>query len=132
MSLISLGQIAGDGCVILLDKQKLAAIKGNNIVLNGQQNFKDSLWDIPVFKEMFRLQTITFQKFMHRCIYPSRSPQICSLTSLFHQQNETKLPLQHSDPFQHLDNFINNQIKEDKRHNPIQRFKVTGKTLILF
>ena len=34
-SLISLGQIADDGCTIILDKKKLIAVKDQDIVLTG-------------------------------------------------------------------------------------------------
>ena len=49
-SLISLGQIADDGCTILLNKKKLFAIKDKDIVMQGTRNLDDGLWDIPVYK----------------------------------------------------------------------------------
>ena len=56
-SLVSLGQICDDACTIILDKNKLIAIKDNNIqckynkngiILEGRRNVIDGLWDIPV------------------------------------------------------------------------------------
>ena len=47
-SLISLGQLCDDDCVVLLNKKQLLAIKDKNIVLQGIRNPIDRLWDIPV------------------------------------------------------------------------------------
>ncbi len=63
--LISLGQIVNDYCSIILDRRKLVAIKNNDIVLRGVQNFNDGLWDIPVHKNIFHLSITLFLTFMH-------------------------------------------------------------------
>ena len=47
-SLISLGQLADDGCVIMLDKAKLRVFKNYTLLLTGTQNLRDGLWDIPL------------------------------------------------------------------------------------
>ena len=49
-SLISMGQLCDDDCLVVLSKKKLAAIKDNKIVLEGTRNKKDGLWDIPIYK----------------------------------------------------------------------------------
>lgn len=49
-SLISIGQLCDDGCSILLDKNKLWAIKNNIKILEDTRNQKDGLWDIPIGK----------------------------------------------------------------------------------
>ena len=49
-SLISMGQLCDDDCLVVLSKKKLAAIKDNKIVLKGTRNKKDGLWDIPIYK----------------------------------------------------------------------------------
>ena len=52
-SLISLGQLCDDDCVILLNKKKLYAIKEKVIVLEGNRNYIDGLWYIPIQKKIF-------------------------------------------------------------------------------
>lgn len=56
-SLISLGQICNDKCTIILDKDKLVALKNNrvlhhyenkDVILRGHRNLQDGLWDIPI------------------------------------------------------------------------------------
>lgn len=56
-SLISLGQLCDDGCLVLLHKQKLLAAKNGNIVLTGDRNHIDKLWDIPVEQKSTPKQT---------------------------------------------------------------------------
>ena len=47
-SLISLGQLCDDDCLVLLHKKKLIAAKDGKIVLTGDRNQYDKLWDIPL------------------------------------------------------------------------------------
>ena len=54
-SLISLGQLCDDDCTVILDKNKMLAIKKNEIILRGRRNYLDGLWDIPIEKS--RLQS---------------------------------------------------------------------------
>jgi len=58
-TLISLGQICDDNCSVLLNKNKLYAVKDdditynfdrNNFILEGSRNPNDGLWDIPLHK----------------------------------------------------------------------------------
>ena len=72
-SLISLGQICGDGCAILLDKQRLTAFKDNQIVLQGIRNPHDKLWDIPVTKQTISPDNYALPS-IHPSIYPQRMP----------------------------------------------------------
>ncbi len=46
-SLLLLGQLADDGCLILLSKQFLKVFKFFELILQGFRNKKDGLWDIP-------------------------------------------------------------------------------------
>ena len=46
-SLLSLGQLANDGCQILLDKKTLKVFKNFHLILEGFRNKSDGLWDIP-------------------------------------------------------------------------------------
>ena len=47
-SLISLGQLCDDDCVIILDKKVLEVRKKHKLVMKGIRNMKDRLWDIPI------------------------------------------------------------------------------------
>ena len=47
-SLIAMGPLCDDGCTIVLTNKKLTAIKNNKIILQGQRNQRDGLWDIPL------------------------------------------------------------------------------------
>ena len=47
-SLISLGQLCDDDCKVHLDKKTLKVIKNNKLILDGQRNQSDGLWDIPI------------------------------------------------------------------------------------
>ena len=45
-SLISIGRLCDDGCVAVFDKRDLRVFKRYKLVLKGQRNFTDGLWDI--------------------------------------------------------------------------------------
>ena len=45
---ISLEQLCDNNCVILLNKEKMYAIKEDEVLLQGKRNIIDSLWDIPI------------------------------------------------------------------------------------
>ena len=49
-NLISIGQLCNDGCNVIMDKDKMVAIKDNQVVLKGIRNKLDGLWDIPITK----------------------------------------------------------------------------------
>ena len=49
-SLISMGQLCDDNCLVILSKKKLTVLKDNKMVLEGTRNKKDDLWDIPIYK----------------------------------------------------------------------------------
>ena len=46
-SLLSLGQLADDGCQILLNKSTLKVFKKFHLILEGFWNKTDGLWDVP-------------------------------------------------------------------------------------
>ena len=48
-SLISLGQLADDGCQTTIDRDKLIVTKNNNVVLTGTRNCVDNLYAIPIY-----------------------------------------------------------------------------------
>ena len=47
-SLISLGQLCDNDCVIHLNKHELKVIKNQEVVMRGFRNQQDGLWDIPI------------------------------------------------------------------------------------
>ena len=49
-SLVSLGQLCDDDCVVLLNKRKMYAIKDDEVLVEGNRNITDGLWDIPISK----------------------------------------------------------------------------------
>ena len=64
-SLISLGQLCDDDCKVLLDKRKLYAVKKNTLVLQGDRNKDDGLWDIKIpYYEVYKknLQTDNYHQ----------------------------------------------------------------------
>ena len=47
-SLISLGQLSDDDCRVILDKKNLYVEKDDKLMLEGDRNRTDGLWDIPI------------------------------------------------------------------------------------
>ena len=54
-SLMSLGQLYNDRCIIGLNSKRLVGVKNNNIVPKGTRNLEDGLWDIPLHKSTIQL-----------------------------------------------------------------------------
>ena len=49
-SLISLGQLADDGCTTTITAPELIVKKDETIILKGKRNYNDGLYDIPIYK----------------------------------------------------------------------------------
>lgn len=49
-NIISLGQLADDGCITHLDKNNLIVEKHGQVVLTGTRNKTDGLYDVPIYK----------------------------------------------------------------------------------
>ena len=49
-NLISIPQLADDGCVTVLDKEKIIVKKDEKIVLSGKRNMRDGLYDVVIKK----------------------------------------------------------------------------------
>ena len=47
-SLLSMGQLCDDDCIVTLDKSKMTVEKNNKIILEGTRNINDGLWDIQL------------------------------------------------------------------------------------
>ena len=49
-SLLSLGQLVDNGCIILLNKKYMHFFKNFELILKGIRNQTDGLWDVPIPK----------------------------------------------------------------------------------
>ena len=86
-SLIYLGQLADDNCKIYLDKNNLVSTKNDNIVLTGQRNSIDGLWNIPVQKSTTTKYNYPVPT-SHPSLYLSRtSPQPSSSAAAQYSQH---------------------------------------------
>ena len=136
-NLISLGQLCDDGCSIVLDKNKMIAVKDNTIVLKGKRNKKDGLWDIPITKTSITTNCCAPTK-THAGLYSDRSV-ISATTRKNNQHKVTKgnLP-QHLQQLSNLAlendfyNAIHQQERIDSKHklNVILRKKQTHMELV--
>ena len=45
-SLISIGQLCDDNCTAIFTKENMRVVKDDNIVLEGERNLNDGLWDV--------------------------------------------------------------------------------------
>ena len=50
-SLISIGQLADDGCTTTIDPNHLTVKKNGKVILTGTRNTDDNLYDIPIFQD---------------------------------------------------------------------------------
>ena len=123
-SLISIGQLCDDGCNVLLNDRKLYALKNKEIVIEGDRNPSDGLWDIPIFKTSISKQNYPAPH-IHPGIYPSRSPAvlnslIAGVDKAMPKQQKSRI---HKD-FRNFDSLITDnmdydaiekQIRDDKK-----------------
>ena len=60
-SLLSLGQLCDDGCIVHLTKSTLHVFKNEELILTGYRNITDGLWDVPLpqFPKQVLQSTIT-------------------------------------------------------------------------
>jgi hypothetical protein len=47
-SLVSIGQLCDDNCLVVFDKEQLRVFKNHECILTGTRNRTDGLWDIPI------------------------------------------------------------------------------------
>ena len=47
-SLLSVGQLCDDDCLVLFDKEFMRVFKHNKEILRGHRNFRDRLWDVNI------------------------------------------------------------------------------------
>ena len=55
-SSVSLGQLFDDGCNINLDKEKMQVYKNNKLIMQGNRNKTDGLWDTPTQENYIPMQ----------------------------------------------------------------------------
>ena len=111
-SLISLGKLCDDGCNILLNRTKLYAIKNRKIILEGDRNHRDGLWDIPVQKNTINVN-VKFPT-THSGMYGMRKPTKPKLV-----KQRTWKPKFHSKEViqkeENLEEIINDQLQKDAK-----------------
>ena len=81
-SLVSLGQLCDDDCVVILDKNKIIVKKDNKIALKGHHNPTDGLWDIS-------LTTIQRPKSSRLSIFPSAPSTFQHRANVIIRKNQT-------------------------------------------
>ena len=47
-SLLSVPQLCDDDCTVRFDKNKMVAVKDRKIVVKGDRNLQDCLWDVHI------------------------------------------------------------------------------------
>ena len=120
-SLISFGKLCDDGCDILLKENKMYAVKDDEIVLEGDRNFRDNLWDIPIQKTKLSPSILTTTP-QHAGLYSQHS---VVMPMIKRKRAPIKsLPLKYQNIFASTDELIqvhecnsivNNQLKEDRK-----------------
>ena len=71
-SLISIKQLCDDSCNVLLNECKLITVKNKRIILEGNRNYSNGLWDIPIHKTAISKVNYTTPQ-IHPGIYPQRA-----------------------------------------------------------
>ena len=109
-SLISIGQLCDDGCNVLLNNKKLYAIKDKTLVLEGDRNYSDGLWDIPIFKTSISKPNYHVPN-IHPGIYPSSSPPVIN-SSIATKPRRMRVKQDYRLPkdFRYFDNLIEDNI----------------------
>ena len=61
-SLLSVGQLCDDNCLVLFDKQHVRIFKNNQEILKGDRNHRDKLWDINITKKPTHTANVIIKK----------------------------------------------------------------------
>ena len=78
-SLISIKQLCGDGCSVLLNEHTLIEVKSKKIILEGERNYSDGLWDIPICKTAISKICYAAPQ-THLGLYPHRITAVANST----------------------------------------------------
>ena len=49
--LMLIGKLCDDNCVVLFSKKKLHILKNNQLIMEGQRNSRNKLWNFPLKKQ---------------------------------------------------------------------------------
>ena len=120
-SLISFGKLCDDNCDVLLTKRKMYAVKKDEIVMEGDRNFGDKLWDIPIQKTKLspirldstpRHARIYGNSSLHTPVIKKKRPRIKNLPTSYNNvfASMDKLIQVHE-----CNNIVNAQLKHDKK-----------------
>ena len=74
-NLISLGQLADDGCKIHLDDKTLLVDKKGKTILTGVRNAEDGLYDIPIYKSTLQRDNFIMPN-LHALYQPTSSQHL--------------------------------------------------------
>ena len=122
-SLVSLGQLCDNKCKVLLDANDLYVVKDNKLVLKGDRNKCDGLWDIPLHNPN-PLQASYQQPTIHPSIYPNKVCSTQVYTNPSFQSPSPSEPPSFTRLFQEMEGIIalneceyeiNGQLKQDRR-----------------
>ena len=103
-SLIALGPLCDDGCIVVLTDKNLLAVKEKNVVLRGYRNRFDDLWDIPLHPHT-------------KCMNNVKLPQThAALYIPPHRRNQP--------PEDKINNFVANKLPSLIKNIPKENFKI--------
>ena len=141
-SLISIGQLADDGCTTVIRDSTLIVKKNNKIILKGKRNVRDNLYDIPIYQPHPNPKTtISSDNYLQpqlHSIYKKTAllkKQICSLKSgLISSTPKKKQMPYHCNHISHkcLDTLIQTEKHKDQKINVILRKQQTHSDLAEF
>ena len=89
-SLLSIGQLCDDGCLAIVSKRSLHVLKNKKVILEGDRNLKDGLWDVTLSSPTSK----TTEKQLPQKLQPieNKSKYTCAINYIV-QKDETKLEL---------------------------------------
>ena len=98
-NLISLGQLADDGCETYINDKYLDISKKGKVLLTGKRNFRDGLYDIPIFYDHPNPKTfIQEQNFVLPTIHNIQSVRTFSPNQRSPPIRIKKSPVRHKTP----------------------------------
>jgi len=138
-SLISLGQLCDDGCNINLDKEKMQVCKNNKLIIQGNRNKTDGLWDIPIHDNYILPKPLGVYKTTTQATHksPSFLQHINSIskqpTKVLNHSIPTKIPtfIQNMNPIVE-DNAFDQILQEHNKLNVIIRKRQTKQQLATY
>ena len=76
-SLLSIGQLCDDECIAVFDKRHLHVYKHGTLILKGNRNWTDGLWDVEIKSQQQQLNVIVrkdttkhdLAEYLHKCAF---------------------------------------------------------------